>query len=296
MNRRFFIRNSVAFAITSTGIASLYIASGNAATLEKVNVGSSFPYELFEVKGNELADVWKKLQTKPDVTPIILGQIINFKRIADNVASLGEGNARKTKIKMTVTAANYLQHPESIFKLQQSHAHDAKEKYAKKIAHLEKKAKDETKNLLNIFKKSVNEASIAELGTWPKKTPAERKFNFSHFVDPASRAYIALIPTKDQSEIPAYLGFGGWGSCPGDEYHVSALRSWKKRYGAELISLGSDSLQLRVQKRPGSKEEAIALAKEQYAYCKHIVDPTSTTLSDLAASLMQTDEWFFWWE
>lgn len=292
MNRRVFLRNSVAFAITSAGINSLVISSSYAAKMEKVNVGAGFPYELFEVKGSDLAEIWKKLQNRPDTTPVVLGQIINFKRIADNVASLGEGNNRKIRIKKTVAAAGSLQHPQSVFKLQQNLIYDAREKYARKIAHLEK---DDNKNFLDIFKQSIHESDTAEIGTWPKKMPAERKFDFGHFVDPASSAYVALIPTKDQSEIPAFLGFGGWGSCPADEYHISALRSWKKRYGAELISLGSDSLQLKISKRPGSKKEALELAKEHYAYCKHIVDPNSSTVSDLAAKLMQSDEWFFWW-
>ncbi len=292
MNRRVFLRNGIALALTSTGIGGLNISSSYAAKLEKVNVGEGFPYEIFEVKGSDLAEVWKKLHSKSGATPVVLGQIINFKRIADNVASLGEGNARRTKIKMTVTAAGYLKHPQSVFKLQENLIYDAREKYAKKIAHLEKA---DNKSFLDIFKQSMHESDTAEIGTWPKKMPPERKFDFGHFVDPASSAYVALIPTKDQSEIPAYLGFGGWGSCPADEYHISALRSWKERYGAELISLGSDSLQLKINKRPGSKKEALELAREHYAYCKHIVDPGNATLSDLAASLMQSDEWFFWW-
>jgi hypothetical protein len=107
---------------------------------------------------------------------------------------------------------------------------------------------------------------------------------------------IALIPTDDWTAIPAFFQFGAWNACPPPEYHVAALRSWRDRYGAELVGLSHDVLELRVAGRPASRAIALDLAREQYAYCNDIVDQGTGTLSGLAASLMASDWWHFWWD
>lgn len=63
------------------------------------------------------------------------------------------------------------------------------------------------------------------------------------------KVHIALIPTDDWTTVPAHLRWGGWNACPHAEYHVAALRSWRDRFGAELIGLSSDRMDLRVARR-----------------------------------------------
>jgi hypothetical protein len=74
------------------------------------------------------------------------------------------------------------------------------------------------------------------------------------------------------------------------------LRSWHDRYGAELVSMGADTVELRVTRRPASRDEALALAREHYAYCSDTVDQGTQDLATLAAMLMASDWWFFWWD
>jgi len=55
-------------------------------------------------------------------------------------------------------------------------------------------------------------------------------------------------------------------------------------------------MNVRVQSRPPTREAALELAREQYVYCSDIVDQGVQTLSALAAVLMQSAWWYFWWD
>lgn len=113
---------------------------------------------------------------------------------------------------------------------------------------------------------------------------------------PLDRVFIALVPTSDGTEVPAYFRWGNWNGCPAPQFHVAALRSWRDRYGAELVSLGADVMDIRVARRPETPDAAMALAREHYEYCNDIVDQGTGTISELAAMLMDTDWWYFWWD
>lgn len=137
------------------------------------------------------------------------------------------------------------------------------------------------------------------VGIWPKKEAAMNGLAVSLDVmsdKPLPKVHIAIIPTDDWTTIPAYLHWGGWNDCPPPEYHVAALRSWRDRYGAELIGLSHDMMNLRVVQRPKSHNEAITLAREQYVYCRETIEPPKESYSTLAAELMISDWWYFWWE
>ncbi len=66
--------------------------------------------------------------------------------------------------------------------------------------------------------------------------------------------------------------------------------------GAELIGLGADTMNLRVSRKPATREQAFALAREQYFYCNDIIDQGMGSYRALAAGLMASDWWFFWWD
>ena len=66
--------------------------------------------------------------------------------------------------------------------------------------------------------------------------------------------------------------------------------------GAELVGASDDTLNIRVNSRPQTRTEALALAREQYEFCPDIVDKCLGDLSSLAAMLMEEDWWFFWWD
>ena len=110
--------------------------------------------------------------------------------------------------------------------------------------------------------------------------------------EPLARVHILLIPTDDGTGVPAYLRWGGWNACPPPEYHVAALRAWRGRCGAELVGLGCDVMELRVTRHPATREEALALVREQDAYGVEFDGP----LAPYAADLMASPWWFLWWD
>ena len=48
--------------------------------------------------------------------------------------------------------------------------------------------------------------------------------------------------------------------------------------------------------KPVTREEALNLARVQYAYCNDIIDQGVGSYRALAAELMAHHWWFFWWD
>jgi hypothetical protein len=113
---------------------------------------------------------------------------------------------------------------------------------------------------------------------------------------PVDRAGIVLVPTVRSWEAPAYLNYGGWNECPDPEIHVAFLRRWHERYGAELVSIGPDVMEVAVSRPVADRETALALADEQFLYAYDIVAQGAETLDRLAAHLLRATIWYFWWD
>lgn len=113
---------------------------------------------------------------------------------------------------------------------------------------------------------------------------------------PHDKVHILLVPVKNSWEVPAYLRWGNWNACPPPEYHVAALRSLHDRFGAELIGINGDTMNVRVDRVPTDRKQALALARELYGYCPDIVDQGFASISALAAGLMTSRWWYFWWD
>lgn len=112
---------------------------------------------------------------------------------------------------------------------------------------------------------------------------------------PSSDVFIGLFPTLVSHEIPIYLNFGGWSACPSPEEHLAFWKHWNKRYGAEAVVLTGDVLEMRVSRPPQDHKQAYELAFEQYTYCENIVSHGLETIDYLAAALLGSPNWYFWW-
>lgn len=114
--------------------------------------------------------------------------------------------------------------------------------------------------------------------------------------EPLSRAYVALAPTTTCWHLPAYLRFGAWNDCPQPEEHVAMMRFWHRCWGAEVVGITRDVVEMWMGQPPSNKVDALKLAKQQYLYCQDIVDQGTQTLESLAAGLLDGTSWFFWWD
>ena len=110
------------------------------------------------------------------------------------------------------------------------------------------------------------------------------------------QVYIARMPVRRSWETFAHLKYGNWNDCPDAHVHVAIARSWNDRFGAEVVAITGDTVEFAVSRPPRDREQAIALAWEHYWYCSDIVDQGVETMSRLAASLMVSKYWFFWWD
>ncbi len=107
--------------------------------------------------------------------------------------------------------------------------------------------------------------------------------------------FIGLLPVSHGWQVPALLGLGGWNACPEAHVHVAFFRRWQERYGAEVTSVAYDVVEFKVSRPPSTAEEALALAREHYIYCTDF-DLGASGIGGLAAHLLNSPSWYFWWD
>lgn len=113
---------------------------------------------------------------------------------------------------------------------------------------------------------------------------------------PLPEVSIALLPQENAWQAPCLLKFGGWNNCPSPEEHAALFRYWQQHYGAQLVTLAGDTLEMTVTRPPTTRAAALALAQQHYVYCPDTVEQGCETLEALAASLLNAPVWFFWWD
>jgi hypothetical protein len=119
----------------------------------------------------------------------------------------------------------------------------------------------------------------------------------SRLIRDTGEAIVAQIPAGAGEEALAVLGWGGWNACPEPAQHVAILRYWRDRYGAVLQAMSHDTLELVVSHPPRDFDEAVPLARDQYAYASDIGDQGEhPTIGCLASALVGSHRWYFWWD
>lgn len=104
------------------------------------------------------------------------------------------------------------------------------------------------------------------------------------------------IEVESSWHLPALLNFGGWNECPDPEIHCAMWQYWQRTYDAHIIAVSHDVIEAKVFRPPRTRDQAMELAWQQYLYCVDIVDQGVLSLSNLAASLIDHDLWYFWWD
>ncbi len=108
---------------------------------------------------------------------------------------------------------------------------------------------------------------------------------------------LVRVPVQNPWEVFAWLPFGGWNECPGNEEHMAVAKYWFEEYGAFPSLMTCDVLEYSLpSQKPIPRERAKELAVEQFIYCADIVEQGVGTVGCLADSLAQSDHWYFWWD
>lgn len=106
---------------------------------------------------------------------------------------------------------------------------------------------------------------------------------------------IGLVPAAAGWEVPALLAWSGAEAMDIDgSDHLSVLHFWNQAYGAELIGLGLERLELIVEEPAPDARSAFELAVQHYAYCPALMDNLAPAMGALAATLFGR-HWLFDW-
>ncbi len=136
-------------------------------------------------------------------------------------------------------------------------------------------------------------------GQWPDEVIGQSGLTIQNdFLTqkPKPEIIIGLFKIENPWETFAVLNWGGWNSCPHPSEHCAIHSYWYTKYGAEVASITTDVVECIVTKPPLTREDSLRLAREQYSYCADIVDQGVGSISNLAATLMTSRYWYFWWD
>jgi hypothetical protein len=107
---------------------------------------------------------------------------------------------------------------------------------------------------------------------------------------------IAKIPTNRPWEAAAWFPMGGFNECPMPEEQVAVFKYWYEKYRAYPALVTADVWEFYVEQPPSNKEEAEALAWEQFGFCSDIVYQGIGSVKGLAGTLINSPVWYFWWD
>ncbi|GGS24006.1 hypothetical protein GCM10010252_73990 [Streptomyces aureoverticillatus] len=103
--------------------------------------------------------------------------------------------------------------------------------------------------------------------------------------------YLGLTAARDSAGAIAACG---WQPEAGAETVAALVRSWERRFGVRLCSLGFDTLGLTVGWPPHTREHARRLAAEHFAFCPDLAQLHD--FDDYAAALVDAPVWTLWWD
>ena len=110
---------------------------------------------------------------------------------------------------------------------------------------------------------------------------------------------LGLVAADRGADAVTAAGWTGPVNYTDDTAEVSAvLRSWEDRFGARVVGVGFATLVLSVASPPTTRESAMAVAAEHFAFCPDNVwqgEPPHT-LSAYADRLVNDHSWTFWWD
>jgi Domain of unknown function (DUF4253) len=271
--------------MTKRDLLSVILAlfSGSAKAQETENTPAfdikRFPYPLIKTSGSEVLTEFEKQKLLGHGVPVILGTEDDIDHIMGGWEKWKPSDAAATLAKAESFGVSF----------------DIIEFRKKELEILNIKLKAQGKEEIA----EDDEEVMPEIGDWPSQPEVMSGPTVSTDITTNKAfpiVYIALIPARNSTELPAYLNWGNWNANPPPEAHVAMLRKWQKLYGAEIVAISADVINLRVKTKPQSREEALKLAQEMYHYCEDIVTQGTGDIAPLAANLMASDYWFFWWD
>ena len=248
-------------------------------------------YKIFylSVPGDKTLSAWEKFRASAKKTgfwPVIMGEKSSFEYMKNGLQHIQHSKEEAPKQSFF----------SRLFKKPQPAVQAERETPAEIIQNGELIDPDQWRSERQ---QSDPETYTAPRGDWPSEYKQKNTFyviDEAVSANPVKDLYLALIPTTSSWQAPAYLYFGDWNFCPPCEVHTSILSKWQQAYGAEIVAVTSETIELSVSNPPKTREDALKLAEEQFIYCEDIVLQGTETLETLGAELLNSKTWFFWWD
>ncbi len=110
------------------------------------------------------------------------------------------------------------------------------------------------------------------------------------------RMRLALVSARRSADVLASSGWSGPVNYENDTAMFAAVvRSWEERMGVRVVCLaGFGTLRMSVGAPPVSREQALVVAAEHFAFCPDNVG--DERLSGYAERLPGSRQWTFWWD
>jgi hypothetical protein len=112
---------------------------------------------------------------------------------------------------------------------------------------------------------------------------------------------LRFLPGAGPIDALSHLKFGG--DSPQTELIIAYLRQWDERYGIDVISARSNTLELHISRPPSEKTDALRMARECVLLCSDLLEQMDDYLGfkcnnvcKLAAHLMGTTYLCLWWD
>lgn len=77
---------------------------------------------------------------------------------------------------------------------------------------------------------------------------------------------------------------------------AAVVRSWEERFGARVVGLGFNTLDLSVAAPPLTARHALHVAAEHWAFCPDTMFQGPGTLAGYAEEIRGKTSWSFWWD
>lgn len=108
--------------------------------------------------------------------------------------------------------------------------------------------------------------------------------------------HIAMVPTSEPWEVGCLLRAQFGNSYIEPHEHAAVWREWYERFGAVPVSITSATVEFVVEDPPTTREAALDLALEHFAYCQDDTEQGVGYIEALAATLLNGRIWHFWWD
>ena len=221
----------------------------------------SYPYEIHTVPGSQALSKLDELRSRAGGTPIILGNKEAFERVVECM-----------EMNDTQTTEELIEAAEKI----------------DPVAWLRAREEEDA------------EYYELEQGEWPEGEESPNSTITAHCSvrnhEPYPEVFVTVIPAPQSWMVPCFLRIGNWNSVPKAEEHAALFKYWGQKFGANVACIADDVIEFTVQSPPRTREDALALAREQYVYCADIVHQGVGSVEALAATLLNARVWYFWWD